>query len=145
MTLRLADIGVRVDPGYGLGGGVTAVLHEIATRLERLADTGEFDIIDLRSLPLSPADRDRLQSVLGTGEVEATVKIDGESKVRETGIAGVWWIEHRDADGVVIADLLEIARVPEILNVAQDELGRGAAALRARIARGGNQAIQEAP
>jgi len=145
MTLRLADIAVRVDPGYGLGGGVTAVLFEIAERLEHLAETGQADIIDLRSLPLSPDDRERLQSALGAGEVEATVTIDGISKVRETGIAGVWWIEHRDTRGEVIAELLEIARVPDILSVAHDELGRAAAALRARIAGRGNGASEEAP
>lgn len=30
-----------------------ALLHEIAERLERLAATGEADLIDLRSLPLA--------------------------------------------------------------------------------------------
>lgn len=135
MTLRLADLGVTVDRG-GLGPGVTALLYEIADRLERLADDGVGDAIDLAALPLNPVDRERLHDVLGTGEVTATIVADGVSEVRETGVAGVWRIEHRDARGTVIAELIDIALVPEILGVAADDVGRGVALLRARLAGG---------
>ena len=140
MTLRLADIGVAVDRG-GLGPGVTALLYEVAGRLERLAETGEADAIDLASLPLNPADRERLEQALGTGEVDATLSVDGISHIRETAIPGVWWVEHRDAGGSVTADLIEIARIPEILCAA--DFGRGADVLRARIT--GGAADEEAP
>ena len=143
MTVRLADIGVRVDAGSGLGGGVDAVLSEIATRLERLAADGTPDVIDVRSLPLSPADRERLQAALGDGEVEATLRVDGESHVRETGTPGVWWIEHRDLRGEPIAELIEIARVPDILDVAPEDIGRAAAALRERLHGAGRAALLE--
>lgn len=144
MTLRLVDIGVVVDRG-GLGPGVTALLYEIADRLDRLAEGGAAESIDLASLPLNPVDLERLRDALGDGEVEATIRADGVSLVRETGVAGVWWVEHRDAAGHVIAEMLEIARVPEILGVAADDVGRGAALLRARTAGGGTDGIEEAP
>lgn len=141
MTRRLEDIGVRVDPGYGLGAGAEALLHQIATGLDRLAREGEADAIDLGRLPLSPGERDRLQQTLGTGEVQATLNVDGESHIRETAIPGVWWVEHRDARGERIADLIEITRIPPILCTSVDDIGRGAAQLRARIRR----AHEEAP
>ena len=138
MTLRLVDIGVVVDRG-GLGPGVTALLHEVAGRLERFARGEPVEAIDLKSLPLNPADYERLRAVLGPGEVRATFDVDGQSLVLETGIPGVWWIEHRDARGELIAELLEIARIPDILCTGAEDLGAGAALLRARLA-GGNGA-----
>ena len=133
MTVRLADIRVTLDHGYGVAGGVNAVLSEVVERLEQLASGGTPHAIDLRSLPLNPAERERLQELLGAGEVDVTLQIDGASRVRETGAAGVWWIEHRDARGEIVAEMLEIARVPDILNCDTEDLGRSAGALRARI------------
>lgn len=142
--MRLADIGVRIETG-GLGPGVSALLYEIADGVERLAADGETGAIDLGSLPLSPADREHLQRMLGAGEVEATLKVDGLSHVRETGIPGVWWIEHRDPRGGLIAELIEFTRIPEILCAAVEDLDRGASVLRARIAGSAGGATEEAP
>lgn len=143
MTLRLADIAVRVDPGYGVNAGLEAVLSEIAQRLERLAAAGEPGAIDLRSLPLNPAERERLAALLGDGEVDVTLVIDGDSRVRETGLAGVWWVEHRDARGDVMAESIEIARIPEILNADAGDIARSAGVLRARIAAAARRAPTE--
>ncbi len=141
---RLSDIPVRVegllqaaapDPTpAGLGRGLGALLSELATQLERLAVSDESAMIDLSSLPMSAADRLELQRALGNGEVQATLEAQGTSTARETGVAGVWWIEHRDAHGALIAELLEVARYPQILASAPDEIVSAAAALRARNA-----------
>ena len=136
-STRLAQIPVRIEgppavPDTGtIGGGVIAILNEIATLLEQVASTGEAAAIDLRSLPMSPGDRAQLLEALGPGEVEITLRADGDSYIRETGVQGVWWIEHRDRNGAVIAGFIEIARVPEILLVPSEELRRGAERLRA--------------
>lgn len=133
---RLAEIAVCVEgppppEGATIGGGVAAILTEIATLLERVAASGEVAAIDLRSLPMSAADRRRLLEALGPGEVEITLRADGDSSIRETGVQGVWWTEHRDRNGALIACYIEIARVPEILPVPEEELRRGAERLRA--------------
>jgi hydrogenase-1 operon protein HyaF len=143
MTVRLADIRVSLEQGYGLAGGVEAVLTELATCLERLAGGGAPDPIDLRSLPLNPSERERLAALLGDGEVDVTLTLDGESRVRETGIAGVWWIEHRDGRDELITELLEVARVPEILRADAGDIARSAALLRERIAAAGRRATTE--
>jgi hypothetical protein len=54
--------------------------------------------------------------------------------MRETGVSGVWWIEHFDQQGELTAELIEVSRVPQILLSASDEIAAGARALRAQIA-----------
>ena len=149
---RLADIPVRVEPSPqkelsrpigssaptgpptgGLGGGVNAVLSELATLLERLVRGEPAGSIDLRSLPMSPRDRAELQRVLGDGEVQATVDARGLSKIRETRVSGIWWVEHFDEQGDPIAELIEVSRIPAILGSAADEIAAGARELRAQI------------
>lgn len=137
---RLADIAVRIeaaDPaaaGATIGGGVGAILMEIASLLERLANEDEPGAIDLRSLPMSPDDRRQLVEALGDGEATIALQTDGESTIRETGVHGVWWNEHRDRGGHLIAEFIEIARVPAILPVETDELRAAAQRLRVRRA-----------
>lgn len=140
---RLVDIPIRIEsspasgePSGGLGGGVTAILHEIVGLLEQLAATDEPAAIDLRSLPMSPQDRTELQRALGEGEVQATLNAQGISRMYETRVPGVWWVEHRDPQGAVIAELIEVTRVPQILASASDEIGAGARALREQITLG---------
>jgi HupH hydrogenase expression protein len=140
---RLTEIPIRIEPAAriatpavvgGLGGGVAAILSELVTLLERLVNGEAPGAIDLRSLPMSPRDRAELQQVLGDGEVQATVNAQGLSKMRETRVSGVWWIEHFDQQGELIAELIEVSRVPQILSSASDEIAAGARALRAQIA-----------
>jgi hydrogenase-1 operon protein HyaF len=143
---RLTDIPIRLEPSArtelpaivgGLGGGVAAILTELVTLLERLADKDEPAMIDLRSLPMSPQDRVELQRALGDGEVLASVNAQGLSNIRETGVAGVWWVEHRDSQGELVAEMIEVTRVPQILASASDEIAAGARVLRTRIADAG--------
>lgn len=147
---RLSDIGVRIEaagPGApkpapaadaverrgGLGGGVAAILAELAARLERLATHGDPSLIDLRSLPVSPADRIELLEVLGRGEVTATVDAQGASTLRETAFAGIWWIEHRDREEKITAELFDVTLVPKILATSPEDVSLAAVALRQRI------------
>jgi hydrogenase-1 operon protein HyaF len=145
---RLTDIPIRIEPRTplqprvpgespltpgGLGGGVTAILFELVGHLERLAHDKTSATIDLRSLPMSPKDRVELQRALGEGEVQATVTASGLSNIRETRVPGVWWVEHRDRDGELIAELIEVTRVPEFLTSATDEIASGARNLREQI------------
>ena len=148
---RLTDIPIRIEgpaiaggprsdpapsPGLDFGvssSGVSAILTELARLLDQLAEKDMPAAIDLRSLPLSPQDRIELERALGNGEVEASVNADGVSTLRETRICGVWWVAHRDAHGDLIAELLEVTRVPEILACASDEIAAAAHTLRERL------------
>jgi hydrogenase-1 operon protein HyaF len=134
------QLGIRVAAmSSELGSGVAAIACEIANLLDQLVADGEAGAIDLRSLPMTAADRQRLQEVLGSGEVQATIDADGRSSVRETGISGVWWTEHRDRHGEMLAEIIEVCDVPEILVVAHDELAAAGRRLRERIAEWGKK------
>lgn len=57
----------------------------------------------------------------------------GVSRIRETQVAGVWWVEHFDRSDELIAESIEVARVPEILARALDEIAAAAINLRLQI------------
>jgi hydrogenase-1 operon protein HyaF len=105
-----------------LTGQAEAVLTEIGELLGRLLETGAGDSIDLRGLPLSPADRAWLDDQLGRGEVEINLEAGGRSVLTETAFPGVWKVVHRDVDGRVIAELIEVAYVPEIIKPATSDI-----------------------
>jgi hydrogenase-1 operon protein HyaF len=96
-------------------GMALSVLSEIGTRLEKLAASGEESAIDLRSLPLTEADRAQLEELLGQGEVSARMDLAGESEVWETAYPGAWWIRHRGAGGTIASEVIAVCRIPEIL------------------------------
>lgn len=133
---RLSEIAIRVEgPARlgGLGGGVTAVLNELVGMLEGAGAGGGSATIDLRSLPMSPDDRIALQTALGQGEVHATLRAEGVSTMQETGVSGVWWIEHRNDQGDLVAELIEVAAIPAILAASIEEMAASAHDLRARL------------
>ncbi len=139
---RLGDIPIRSESSArneppaadgGLGGGVAAILSELVTLLGRLVASDSPGAIDLRSLPMSPMDRAALQRALGAGEVQATVTAQGLSRVRETRVSGVWWVEHFDQQGDMVAELIDVSRVPAIFTSATDEIAASARDLRAQL------------
>ena len=96
-------------------GMAHSVLAEIGRLLENLADTGSTGSVDLRSLPLTDADRAQLEELLGPGEVSAELDIAGRSTVRETSFSGVWWVRHLGAGDRIAAEEIAVCPVPEIL------------------------------
>jgi hydrogenase-1 operon protein HyaF len=134
---RLSEISIRIEAptrAGGLGDGVGAVLSELVSILERVAAGGDADTIDLRSLPISPEDRSELQAALGQGEVRASLQADGVSILQETAVSGIWWVEHRDGQGDLIAELIEVSAIPAILKVSPEDMVASARSLRTRLA-----------
>lgn len=122
------------DLGTGLRTGLAdAILREIAQMLDKLATTGEAGAIDLRSLPMTEADRAELEERLGRGEVEATLTVAGTSEVWETRYAGAWWIRHHGAGDRVAAEEIAITRLPDILITHEDDVRAAAARIEADL------------
>lgn len=132
----LKDIPITViaapgDPTEsGPSGNATAILHEIADLLGRLASDGSCGIIDLHAMPLTPGDRVQLEEVLAAGEVKATIDAAGPTEICETVYPGVWWIRHRNETGESVAELIEVTACPEILTSHTDDVREGWAKLR---------------
>ncbi len=117
------------DPAGFTTGLADAVLPEIAALLDDLIENGNEGAIDLRSLPMTDADRDALREKLGTGEVRATLQVAGASTVEETAIRGVWWIRHEAADGQVANEHIAITLLPDILCTHPGDLPQARARL----------------
>jgi hydrogenase-1 operon protein HyaF len=114
-----------VGADAGLSGNAPVLLHEIAELARRLLDFGESAAIDLRALPLTPADLDWLRETLGHGQVTATLEAEGESTLTETVCPGVWWVTHRNENGAVVSEFIEVTFVPELLKAHPDDVQTG--------------------
>lgn len=122
--MNLVDIPVKkMDESTGMAN---AVMMELRDYLANLAETGETNIIDLKSLPMTETDIFELADQLGVGEVKATINSIGTSSIRETAYRGLWWVTHYGDDQKVIGELIEITQVPEILVTHIDEIKHSA-------------------
>jgi len=128
----LGDIAVSVEQATG---NVVPLLHEIRHALERLAETGEPTVIDLRSMPLAPGEEDAIEQVLGEGEVTANLNVLGPSVVRETEIPGVWLVTHRNVNDEIAGRYIEITKMPAILESQDADILRGIAELGERLSK----------
>jgi len=115
-------------------GMAQSVLHEIVRSLTELADSGTPSAIDLRSLPMTEADRQELQDTLGRGEVSATLDMAGKSDIWETRHAGVWWVRHMGSGDRIASETIEITAVPDILMAHRDDIRAASARLSADLA-----------
>lgn len=131
--MALPDIPV-VAGQAPLSGNARAVLGEVETLLDSLLRTGDGGIVDVRGLPMPPADRLWLLEQLGKGEVEIHLDIGGRSRILETAYPGVWWIEHRDEGDNLISEFIQVAYVPELISAHPDDVESGLEHLRSRNA-----------
>lgn len=128
--------GVRFLHGLsnpGQGGNGYALLHEVVNLLQQLLSRDEPGHVDLRAIPLSPQDMTLLAETLGEGLVFAEVADYGLTRVRQTGIPGVWWVVHLDDEEQVIAEFIEVNYCPEVLITPTEDIRDGREALKARL------------
>jgi len=109
----------------GLSGNAPVLLRELAELTRRLLDAGEESAIDLRALPLTPADLDWLREALGQGQVTANLEAEGESTLSETVCPGVWWVTHHNENGAVVSEFIEVTFIPELLKAHPDDVAIG--------------------
>jgi len=107
-------------------GNVEPLLHEIRHALKRLADGEDGTIIDLQRLPLAPGEDERIEEVLGQGEVRAEINALGPTLVQETSYPGVWLVTHRNTEQVVVGRFIEVTHIPELLKSQQADIENGA-------------------
>lgn len=117
---------ITAPPGEpGLTGNAPPLLRELAEQVKRLLASGESSAIDLSALPLTPADLDWLHDKLGSGEIAVTLQANGESTLNETACPGVWWVTHRNEQGAVTSQFVEVAFVPELVKAHPQDVAIG--------------------
>jgi hydrogenase-1 operon protein HyaF len=131
-NLKDIPIYAQTEETYSVGN-IRALLSEIATCLEKLVETGETGMIDLNSLPLAPGEYEQLRQTLAQGEISARIEAIGPSEIIETRYPGVWWVTHYNVEGDIVADMLEIAHIPEILKSQPADISEGLELLRAQL------------
>ena len=133
--IAVTVIGASADqPGSDPSGNATAILHEIADLLERLASDGSQGMIDLRAMPLTSGDRAQLEEVLAAGAVRVAIDAAGPTEVVETVYPGVWWTRHHNESGETVAEFIEVTVCPEILKSHIEDVREGWAQLRRVLA-----------
>jgi hydrogenase-1 operon protein HyaF len=112
----------NIHHSRALTWNVRPILHEIRHALEALVDSGEYSIIDLRSIPLAPGEEEAIIEILGQGEVHASLEVLGLSEIYETIYAGVWLITHYNESNAIIGRFIEITELPEILKSQHEDM-----------------------
>jgi hydrogenase-1 operon protein HyaF len=131
-NLKDIPIHAQAEEAYSVGN-IRALLAEIAALLEKLVHNGATGMIDLNSLPLAPGEYEQLRQTLGQGEVSARIEAIGASEIIETHYPGVWWVTHYNVEGDIVADMIEIAWLPEIIKSQPEDVHAGLERLKAQL------------
>ena len=114
----------NIHAGNELTWNVRPILNEIRHALQKLLESGESSIIDLRSIPLAPGEEKTILETLGHGEVHARLDVLGPSEIYETGYAGVWLVTHYNEDESIVSRFIEVTESPDVLkSQAEDVAG----------------------
>ena len=103
-------------------GNVAPIINEVRHALNKLLEEGEATVIDIRALPLGPGEEQQLESLLGIGEVTATIEAMGRSTINETLFAGVWLVTHRNTEDEILGKFIEITRYPLLLESQTEDM-----------------------
>lgn len=120
------NMGMDIKSGEAIPSmNIEPILHEVKHAIERLIQSGESSIIDLQTIPLAPGEDEQIHQRLGNGETVINIDALGPSTLAETAYPGVWWVEHRNHDGLLTSLHIEISHVPAIVFPVNEDLQEG--------------------
>jgi len=111
----LADIKIQIDTPEYDSGNLHSILSEIKFALEQLLEQKKTHCIDLRAMPWSPGEEDKLEQYLGRGEISVELNALGKSTFYETRFSGIWIVTHYNQEDEIIGKLIEITTMPEMI------------------------------
>ena len=111
----LADIKIQVEAPEYDSGNLPSILSEIKFALQQLVEQKQTHCIDLRAMPWSPGEEDKLEQYLGRGEISVELNALGKSTFYETRFSGVWIVTHYNQEDEIIGKLIEITTMPEMI------------------------------
>lgn len=119
-----ANIPIRVEhPKNDPLALAKTLLHELYSLVNKLLQTNENSILDLRALPPLGAEGYKfLKEQLGIGEVKVHIQSFGRSDIQGTAYPGIWWVTHYNQDDELLTEMLEVGFVPQLLKDPKDEV-----------------------
>ena len=118
----LADIKVQVETSEYESGNLSSILTEIVFSLEQLLEQKKTHTIDLRAMPWSPGEEDKLEQYLGHGEIHIELDALGKSLFYETQYSGIWIVTHYNPEDEIIGKLIEITYMPDMIFSREDDV-----------------------
>lgn len=118
----LSKINVQSEIQHYDSGNLDSILSEIHYSLEQLIQDKTTHIINLRAMPLSPAEEQQLEQYLGCGEVKVELNALGKSTFYETNYSGVWLVTHYNPEAEVTGKQIEITYMPAMLLSPQEDV-----------------------
>ncbi len=118
----LADIKIQVEKPEYDSGNLQSILAEIKFALQQLLEQKKVHCIDLRAMPWSQGEEQKLEKYLGKGEVLIELNTLGKSTFYETRFSGVWLVSHYNQEDELIAKLIEITYLPEMIFAQTEDI-----------------------
>ena len=118
-------VSVSDTSGPPATGNDVPILNEIRHALKRLLDSGEVTVIDLKAIPMAPGEEERIERILGLGEVVVNINALGPSTVIETTFPGVWLVTHQNATNDVVGKYIEVTHCPAIVGSQAEDMRGG--------------------
>ncbi len=129
---HLSDIKIAVDNPALETGNLPGILSEIEQALEALLNSKQAHRIDLRAMPWSAGEEQKLEQILGRGEVTIELNALGKSIFQETAYSGVWLISHYNEAEELIGKIIEISYLPDMVFAQQEDISLGLERLKTR-------------
>lgn len=125
VLVRLAHGGPPADPAAPAPAGVMnapSLLAELDDRRQRLEPGDPPHVVNLTLLPLTEADSQHLDAVLGAGRVRILSRGYGNCRITNLRLAHGWRVTYFNSTDINILDTLEVCRVPEVACAAAEDL-----------------------
>ena len=127
--------GARLDAAL-LPEGVMnapALVNELRHQAHVFRPGRPAHVVNLSLLPLSPADHEGLDAMLGEGPVAILSRGFGNCRVTSTRARGVWRVRYYNSMNTLILDTIEVVDIPESARAAAEDLEDSRARLRALL------------
>ena len=115
--------GARLD-GTRLPAGVMnapSIVDELRHHARHFRPDRTAHVVNLSLLPLSPADHEGLDAVLGDGPIAILSRGFGNCRINATNARGIWRVRYFNTMNTVILDTIEVVGLPEAARAADDD------------------------
>lgn len=99
-----------------------AVLEELRDRAAAWRPGVPAHVVNLSLLPVTPADSELFEAVLGRGAASILSRGYGNCRVVSTGVRDIWRVTYFNSQDMIILDTLEVGGVPEVACAAREDL-----------------------